>query len=106
MGDWVRDENQIHLSVQGADLAVHGEAIWYPGRRGVDSPHTGEVDGVSRPTGPSVAFVDDDCRVRLRLIGPYLVAGDNDKCGGQGVGFGGAFRRKITVARSPRPPPR
>jgi hypothetical protein len=105
-GGWVRDENHIHLSVQGRDLAVHGEAIWYAGVKGVDDPFTGEVDGVSRPTGASVAFKDDDCRVKLRLIGPYLVADDNRQCGGQGVGFGGAFRRKITDAKSPRPPPR
>ena len=105
-GDWVEAEDKIRLSVQGKNLAVHGEAIWYAGVKGVDDPLTAEVDGVGRPSGASVTFVDDGCRVQLRLIGPYLAATDNRQCGGVGVGFHGFYSHKITAAMSPRPPRR
>jgi hypothetical protein len=36
---------------------------------------------------------ETDCRVRLRLVGPYLRADDNEACGGMGVTFSGFYHR-------------
>ena len=34
-----------------------------------------------------------DCRVRMRRVGPYLRADDNEACGGMGVTFSGFYHR-------------
>jgi len=36
----------------------------------------------------------DDCRVAMRLLGPYLLVRDNDNCGGVNVTFSGLYRRR------------
>lgn len=36
---------------------------------------------------------EDRCRIRLRLLGPYLLADDNNQCGGMNVSFDGTYRR-------------
>jgi hypothetical protein len=33
-----------------------------------------------------------ECRVAMRLIGPYLIANDAMKCGGMNVTFSGIYR--------------
>ena len=35
-----------------------------------------------------------DCAVRLRQLGPYLFAVDNQNCGGANVSFTGLYRRR------------
>jgi hypothetical protein len=35
-----------------------------------------------------------DCAVRLRQLGPYLFAADNQYCGGANVSFTGLYRRR------------
>jgi hypothetical protein len=97
-GEWRQGDDRIHLSVKGAALVATGEAYWpskdpdpklVPG-----GPHDGEMGGTARPSGASVIFADDDCHVELHLVGPYLVAADNNQCGGMNVRFDGVYRRK------------
>jgi hypothetical protein len=35
-----------------------------------------------------------DCAVRLKQLGPYLFARDNQSCGGANVSFTGLYRRR------------
>jgi hypothetical protein len=54
---------------------------------------TGDRDPVARPVdaAPEEEF---RCRVRLRVLGPYLLARDNGVCGGANVTFTGTYRRR------------
>jgi hypothetical protein len=68
--------------------------------------HIGNFDGKTKPRGNRLAFGDGydgsappdrndptDCRVLLRLVGPYLVAADNQGCGGANVSFDGVYTK-------------
>ena len=77
-------------------LHVVGEAFW-PGPQGThDYPtiHIGEVDGAVSLAGHTGTYSDEnDCRVSFTLLGDYLVASDNRRCGGVNVTFSGVYRR-------------
>jgi hypothetical protein len=72
-------------------LAVDGHACWGEGCR-----HQGSVSANARPQGNAVAFLDDDggCKLSLVLLGNYLVATDNDQCGGMNVSFSDVYWRQ------------
>ncbi len=36
---------------------------------------------------------EDDCRIRFRRLGPYLIAVDNGQCGGHNATFSCAYRQ-------------
>ncbi|MBP0494261.1 hypothetical protein [Roseomonas indoligenes] len=111
-GQWTAPEQDIAITPGGKGaLRVKGEATWGMGdpervRRG--GIHTGEVAGEARPVNGVLAFSmgDDDttkpyeagdeytCRIRLWRRGPYLLARDNNGCGGLNVSFSGFYRRK------------
>lgn len=115
-GHWMAPERTLTLS-PGRDgtVTVKGDATWgdTAERRLRGGVHTGEVAGKARPEGGVLAFtVGDDgqtlryaegdefaCRIRLWRRGPYLLARDNNGCGGVNVSFSAFYRRKAGSAR-------
>lgn len=123
-GNWKRDAEadiKISRTGQSAQLHAEGSALWGaldPVRVKNGGVHTGELSGNFEPQGEwggvmvganasAVRHVDrahrfpynrpenNDCRVRLRLLGPYLLAyDDGDHCGGMNVSFTGVYRRQ------------
>lgn len=77
-------------------LSVIGEAYW-PGRPGTHhwpSTHIGEIAGQVARSGASATYSDDDaCEIAFTLLGDWLVAGDNNQCGGANVSFSAVYRR-------------
>jgi hypothetical protein len=93
LGEWGFYDNSLTVGRgRGATLSVSGEAFWH----GADpsNVHTGEVTGSAAPAGNTLKIEDDPCKLTLRLVGDYLVAGDNGECGGMNVRFDGVYRRK------------
>jgi hypothetical protein len=97
LGTWVNgkgsDANSIRLSrgkAAGA-LAVNGDACW-----GRGCSHTGSIAATATPDGNTVAFAEGDpdaCHLSLVLLGPYLVATDDNQCGGMNVSFSAVYYR-------------
>lgn len=98
-GSWSGDEARIEIAPgPPGRLAVSGEATW-----GMHDPdrvragvNYGNFSGEAAPAGDSMTIIDTEesnCRVSLRLIGPYLIAADNLQCGGVNVTFSGLYRR-------------
>lgn len=103
-GQWVQGEDNrilIKPSKKPGQLYATGEALWYGGPRKQaferGSVHTGEFEATATPAGNqlSLSTGEDEysCRVALRLMGPYMVARDNNNCGGANVRFWGVFRK-------------
>ncbi|CUS46835.1 putative; ORF located using Glimmer/Genemark [hydrothermal vent metagenome] len=97
-GYWTFDTANIRIATgtRPGRISADGTALW-----GTDDPdrvrqggiNDGEFTGEAIITGNRALFSDEDCRVSVRLIGPYLVAADNLRCGGLNVSFSGFYRR-------------
>jgi hypothetical protein len=105
-GKWqLHNDAEIEIRIEGSELAVKGQAFWTSGAPGVI--HDGELVGKNRPKGDMLQLPNPEafdalesadnpenvCQAELRLVGPYLVARDNLRCGGMNVSFTGAYRR-------------
>lgn len=58
--------------------------------------HTGEIDAATpwQAGQTSARFKDQEgCELKVRTLGPYLLATDNGQCGGMNVTFEGIYRR-------------
>jgi hypothetical protein len=111
VGRWRAPEQSLVIreATAAGTLKIQGEATF-----GALSPdwvnrgavNTGSIEAVAKPEGSSLAFTmgpnatlpydqggETDCRVRLRLLGPFLLAEDNGSCGGLNVSFSGAYRK-------------
>ncbi|MDQ3803699.1 MAG: hypothetical protein M3416_07705 [Acidobacteriota bacterium] len=98
VGEWEFYRNSLHIrrDARADRLAVEGQAYW----QGLgDNVHVGEVAGSVAPAGNTLTLEDDTCRVRLHLVGPYLVADDNGQCGGVNVTFDGVYRKRAVRRR-------
>jgi len=102
IGNWSYDHSTIDISRghRPGRLKASGMAIWGmhdPERVRRGGINTGDFEGEATPTGDRLLFgpasESEDCRVSLRLIGPYLAAIDNGNCGGMNVTFSGIYRR-------------
>jgi hypothetical protein len=96
VGKWKYYDNSISISKgAGGELVVKGNALW----RGLgDNVHIGELDGSAKPSGNILKLGEKEtgeyeCKATLRLVGKYLVASDNDNCGGVNVTFSGLYRK-------------
>ena len=91
LGSWGYDDAEIDISAgsQPGRLKASGTATYGHG----DAIHDGGFEAEAVMEGDRVTFNDDDCRVSMRIIGPYLVAADNLDCGGLNVTFSGTYRR-------------
>jgi len=95
-GTWANGDDRIRIQTSKAPgkLELKGEGIWHG--RTKDAVNTGEFAGEAAPVGNHLHFVEsgaDSCTVDLTLIGKYLVANDNNLCGGQNVRFWGVWKR-------------
>ncbi|MBB4099687.1 hypothetical protein [Sphingomonas kyeonggiensis] len=102
IGGWTGWESEIDITrgAKPGTFHIGGNATW--GAHDPDRVKRGGVNfgmlgaDLPAPKGDSLAFADSeeaDCRVTLRLLGPYLVARDNGRCGGMNVTFTGTYRR-------------
>ena len=94
-GTWVQGENRITMerSNTSGKLSLDGEAYWRGGR---DNVHEGAIAGEATPAGNHLHYEEgsaESCNIDLALIGKYLLANDNSKCGGMNVRFWGVWRR-------------
>lgn len=102
LGGWTGWESEIDITrgAKPGTFHIGGNATW-----GAHDPERVKRGGVNfgmlgadlpAPKGDSLAFADSeepDCRVALRLLGPYLLARDNGRCGGMNVTFTGTYRK-------------
>ena len=117
VGRWRAWENDIEVKPIGAGrYRIEGTALWGtedPWRVENGGVHVGEFSAAVSLSGDRLAFAttwsrDDPvdhpalaygaanesaCRIRLRLLGTYLIAQDNHQCGGANVTFTGIYRR-------------
>jgi hypothetical protein len=91
-GIWVQGENRIRIQTSNASgkLDVEGEAYWHGFG---DNVHTGDFSGAASPAGNHLHVEDDSCKIDLALIGKYILANDNNSCGGANVRFWGVWKR-------------
>ncbi|BAI71757.1 hypothetical protein AZL_011190 [Azospirillum sp. B510] len=96
LGRWETDPegNQIRIaSGESGALAIIGDAYW-PGRN--EPEHIGTLRGQAMPVNSTLRFADDDCNVRMDILGTFLVVADLSEpgaCGGANVTFTGIYQR-------------
>ena len=97
VGTWTYDGNpKIVITAAGkGKVRAEGEA-WWPGPR-IPPFHEGSFSAVAAPAGKEITFREGegeyDCKVDLLRRGPYLVARDNEHCGGANVRFSGILMK-------------
>lgn len=113
VGRWTGGPEQsvtIEKGTQAGLLKIKGNATYGaldPDRVKRGAVNLGEIDASVKPEGSFLAFTmgesatlpygegdEYDCRVRMRLLGQFLLVEDNRNCGGMNVSFAGAYRRK------------
>lgn len=96
-GRWQgRGDNRISIThAEGTGLAIAGRAFWPAARPSeLYSVRTGEIAGHLDQIGTRARYDDNDlCEVNFTLLGQYLLAGDNNRCGGMNVSFTGVYTR-------------
>lgn len=102
IGGWTGWDSEIEITRGAKPGTFHfgGNATWGghdPERVKIGAINFGMFGAdVPAPRGDSLALADSDepdCRIALRLLGPYLLVRDNDRCGGLNVSFTGVYRR-------------
>jgi hypothetical protein len=93
IGIWAQDENRIEIRSTKTPpaLTLHGEAYWH-GRGG--NVNSGEFTAEAIPAANKLHIEDDSCKLDLALIGDYILANDNNMCGGMNVRFWGIWKRR------------
>ena len=96
IGAWAGGEDRVRIQTSNAPgkLGIQGSASWHGSG---DVVHTGEFSGEIAPDGNHVHFMQGDtesCTIDLTLFGKYILANDNDRCGGMNVRFWGVWERK------------
>ena len=98
IGEWTYGGNGIEFTENKlpGNLNVTGNATWVGANPG--NVHVGELDGRYEPKNGVINYSDGDdefdCKATMRLLGSYLIVGDNLKCGGVNVTFSGVYTRK------------
>ena len=93
IGQWRRDEaSRIRIAGAGlAGLRAAGTGVW----RGRGTINEGEFLADFRVGADTTAtFRDGGCAVTLERRGPYLLANDNGRCGGNNVRFVGIYIKR------------
>jgi len=102
IGGWSGWESEIDIGRGKKPGSFHlgGNATW--GAHDPDRVKRGGVNfgmfsaDLAEPQSNSLMLADSeepDCRIALKLLGPYLVAHDNGRCGGMNVTFSGIYRK-------------
>ena len=97
LGSWGFYDNELRIarSKKAGALSVQGDATWQGVNPG--NVHVGEVSGEAAPAGNALSLGGgdpDDCHVKMRLVGAFLIVEDNKQCGGMNVTFDGVYRKK------------
>ena len=87
VGTWQNDGAKITVTSNEGHLHFVGNAIW----QGPSDPHFGSFEFDAVPDGDMVSLVGG-CEVRIRRVGAFLFAQDNQQCGGMNVSFDGLYR--------------
>jgi hypothetical protein len=93
IGNWRRDaDSRIRIAGAGlAGLRADGAGVW----KGMNTLNEGEFRAEFQPgIDPAVTIRDGGCAVTLERRGPYLLANDNARCGGNNVRFVGIYIRR------------
>jgi len=94
VGTWAQGENRITIqrSRTSGKLDLEGEAYWFgPLHNG---GHIGNISGEASPIGNHLHYTEEDiCTVDFALLGKYILANDNNMCGGVNVRFWGVWKR-------------
>ncbi len=95
-GIWHGGEDLVDIlpSQTNGRLTLKGTAIWN-GSNG--NQHFGNLKGEATPVGNELHYTDGDtggCVVDMKLIGDYILASDNQKCGALNARFSGVWRRR------------
>jgi hypothetical protein len=103
-GQWHDGDNQLQLTANGdGTVTVNGDAYWPSANpdpeQAPGGPNIGAVTARGFPEGNRVEVNDEDCKVRLQLLGDLLVVADNLQCGGHNVSFSGVYRRDRAARR-------
>jgi hypothetical protein len=100
VGRWTLPAGTATIRLGSGDtLRIEGHA-WWLGAKGIS--HSGSITALAVPSGNRVHFVESTCVLDLALVGKYIVADENEHCGGMNVRFWGIWKRN--VARSPTRP--
>jgi hypothetical protein len=94
LGNWVGAEDHvtIRLGAQPGALHLVGNAMW----QGNHTSHTGDMGGMVSPPGNHLHFVANgpgSCTIDLVLVDRYILAEDNNACGGLNARFQGLWQR-------------
>lgn len=96
LGEWKYGESTVKITDNklAGWLNVTGDSYW----KGIgDNIHIGEIDGRVEPKDGVAEYSDgddeNDCKVKITLIGKYLILDDNLRCGGANVSFSGVYIR-------------
>jgi hypothetical protein len=90
IGKWIQDDNHITIRRSQDKLAVDGKAYWFGPNH---SQHSGEISAEAETARNRIHYEDGLCKVEFALITNYLLANDNNMCGGMNVRFWGVWRR-------------
>jgi hypothetical protein len=98
LGEWRHYDNSIRISKgKTAGLFdIKGNAYW----KGLgDNIHIGELDHKAKPSENTLKLGEEEtseysCRVRMFLVGKFLIVSDNLQCGGANVSFSGVYLKK------------
>jgi hypothetical protein len=89
VGVWQNESGKITIQLTGAgELHVTGAGIWGSG----SNVHMGDFDMTDRLQAGVFASEADGCQIAMRIVGDYLVAADNNRCGAMNVRFNGMYR--------------
>ena len=95
-GAWHGGEDLVHIqsSKSTGSLLISGTATW-DGLNG--NKHFGDIEGEVKPLGNKLHYSEGQgeyaCAVDMTLIGDYILASDNQYCGGLNARFQGVWRR-------------
>ena len=92
-GTWVQGANRIRIqnSKSPGKVSLEGEAYWHGFG---DNVHSGEFSREASPVGNHLHLEDDACKIDLALISKYILANDNNMCGGMNVRFWSVWKRR------------
>lgn len=89
IGVWQNQSGKITIRLgDGGQLHVVGAGIWGGGA----NVHLGGFDMADILQEGVFVSEADGCQIAMRIVGDYLVAADNSRCGGMNVRFNGMYR--------------
>lgn len=95
LGVWQNDHAKIAIqSFDGRTLEATGNALWVGGVPGTSHFGDFRVSGIPENgvISTDAGYGETGCQVAMRVVGDFLFAADNQRCGGMNVTFDGIYR--------------